>query len=107
MKLYLNRRIVFGLFLSIAVVLGLGLTSYLYFNEFLKINRWGTHSRKVLYHAEQVRSFAMEIENAQRGYGLTGNELFLENFDNSVSQIRLHLHELDSLVADNAEQRPR
>ncbi|GHN02481.1 histidine kinase [Cytophagales bacterium WSM2-2] len=49
----------------------------------------------------------MEIETAQRGYGLTGDELFLAPYTGAVSAIRTHLHELDSLVTDNQTQHDR
>ncbi len=107
MKLYLQKKIVLGFCFSIVVIFGLALTSYLYFNKMIEITRWASHARRVLYHAEQVRSFSVEIETAQRGYGLTGNELFLEPYQNSINTIRIHLKELDSLTTDNALQHQR
>ncbi len=107
MKVYLQRSILVGFFFSIVVVLGLALTSYLFFNRLLEITKWGTHARRILYHTEQVRSLSVEIETAQRGYGLTGDELFLEPYKGAVKATRIHLKELDSLTSDNTNQHSR
>lgn len=107
MKIYLQRNILLGFLFSILVVLGLAFTSYLYFNKMIEITRWASHARRVLYHAEQVRSFSAEIETAQKGYGLTGNELFLGAYGNTIFAIHTHIKELDSLTLDNPVQHNR
>lgn len=107
MKIYLQRNILFGFVFSIFVVLGLALTSYLYFNKMVEVTRWAAHARRVLYHSEQVRSLSVEVETAQRGYALTGDELFLEPYLGATKAIRSHLKELDSLTTDNAVQHER
>ena len=107
MKIYLHQNMLLGFFSSIVVVLGLALTSYWYFTRMIEITRWAAHARRVLYHSEQVRSFSAEIETAQKGYGLTGDELFLESYDNTILAIRAHLKELDSLTSDNPLQHDR
>src|SRR5258706_6385100 len=107
MKLYLQRNILLGFLFSMTVVLGLALTSYLYFNNMLESTKWAAHARRVLYHAEQVRSVAFEIETSHRGYGLTGDEQFLDSYPGAVTAIRNHLRELDSLTFDNPTQHKR
>src|SRR4051812_27937198 len=107
MKIYLQRNILFGFVFSILLILGLAFTSYLYFNKMIEVTRWAAHARRVLYHSEQVRSFSVEIETAQRGYGLTGDELFLEPYQGAIKAIRSHMKELDSLTADNPSQHDR
>jgi signal transduction histidine kinase len=107
MKIYLQRNILLGFFTSIIVVVGLALTSYLYFNGMLELSRWVSHARRVLYHSEQVRSFASEIETAQKGYGLTGDELFLGPYVETKKLIQNHLRQLDSLTTDNQGQHDR
>ena len=104
MKIYLNRNIILGFLFSILLVLGLAFTSYLYFNKMIEVTRWAAHARRVLYHSEQIRSFSVEIETSQRGYGLTGDALFLEPYQGAIKTIRSHLKELDSLTSDNSTQ---
>ena len=104
MKIYLNRNIILGFLFSILLVLGLAFTSYLYFRKMIEVTRWAAHARRVLYHSEQVRSFSVEVETSQRGYGLTGDELFLEPYQGAIKAINSHMKELDSLTSDNATQ---
>src|SRR5579859_900156 len=107
MKLYLQRNILLGFFFSIVVVLGLALTSYFYFTRMIEVSRWAGHARRVLYHSEQVRALSSEIETAQKGFGLTGNDLFLGPYEKIKEEVRAHLKELDSLTADNPIQHSR
>ncbi|HEV8514861.1 MAG TPA: CHASE3 domain-containing protein [Cyclobacteriaceae bacterium] len=107
MKIYLNRNIILGFLFSIILVLGLAFTSYLYFRKMMDVTRWAAHARRVLYHSEQVRSFSVEVETSQRGYGLTGDKLFLEPYQGAIKAIRSHLKELDSLTSDNPTQHGR
>lgn len=107
MKIYINRKIFIGFLSSIAVVLGLAVFSYLYFTELISVTRWSAHSRRILFHSEQIRSYAMEMETAQRGYGLTGEEVFLKSYPESEQLLQSNLKDLDSLVQDNTIQVPR
>src|SRR5258708_5356828 len=107
MKLYIQRGTLIGFLLSIAIIAGLGFTSYLFFNGFLQITRLGSHARKILYQAEQVRSFAVEMETLQTGFCLTGSGEFLEPYPRMLREIRLHAKELDSLTRDNPAQQER
>src|SRR5260221_14058033 len=107
MKIYLQPNMLFGFFISIAVVLGLAFTSYLYFNKMMAVTQWAAHARRVLYHSEQVRSFSSDIETAQKGYGLTGNELFLGPYRKTIEGIHTQIRELDSLPSDNPPKHPK
>ena len=107
MKLYIKRKILIGLIASIAIILTLGLFSYSYFNGVMQVMKWSAHARKVQYHAEQVRSYAVEVETSQRGYGFTGNELFMKSYPYAIQMATVHLNELDSLTRDNASQQKR
>lgn len=107
MKIYLHRKILLGFLASIVIILGLGFSSYLYFSEVMKVTRWGSHARKVLFHAEQVRYFAIEIASGPRGYALTGDESFLEHYASYVESAKAHIHDLDSLTKDNRAQQER
>ena len=65
-------------------------------------------------HTEQVisvsNSILMDLANhgsGIRGYLLTENELFLESFYNSISDIRIHFNELNKLTNDKLKQQKR
>jgi len=106
MKLYIRRKILIGLIVSIAFILVLGLFSYVFFNNVMTATRQSAHSRRIQFHAAQVHSFIVEMETAQRGYGFTGDERFLDQYPHAIEQVNLHLAELVSLT-QNQQQAQR
>lgn len=107
MKLYINRNILWGLIISIAIIIGLGILSYVYFLNLSGSTQWTNHARRVIQVSEEVRSTLVLIENAQRGFCLTGDEAFLKSYDPSVSTVGVLVPELDSLTRDNIDQQSR
>ncbi|HMJ70223.1 MAG TPA: CHASE3 domain-containing protein [Cyclobacteriaceae bacterium] len=107
MKLYINRNILWGLISSIIIILGLGVLSYWYFASLSAATQWTNHARRVLQNTEQVRSMLIAIENSQRGFSLTGDDVFLRSFDGNVTGLHDLVNELDSLIKNNEAQRAR
>ncbi len=83
------------------------MSSFFYLKNVIEKSRWGAHARQVLYHAEQVRSYVMEIQTAQLRYALTGNPDFLKTYPDALRSVRNYITELDSLIADNPRQEER
>jgi signal transduction histidine kinase len=104
MKLYINRKVLWGLLASIVIILGLGILSYWYFVSLTAATQWANHARRVLQNVEEVRGVLIVVENSQRGYTLTGDESFLKSFDKNVSTLDQLMHELDSSTVDNEIQ---
>ncbi|HZY81354.1 MAG TPA: CHASE3 domain-containing protein [Cyclobacteriaceae bacterium] len=107
MKLYINRKVLWGLIISIAIILGLGILSYSYFINLSAATQWTNHARRVIQNAEEVRSTMVVIENAQRGFSLTGDESYVRSFTKNVSDLDVAVNELDSLTKDNETQQSR
>jgi signal transduction histidine kinase len=104
MKLYINRNILWGLIVSILIILGLGILSYSYFFNLSAATQWTNHARRVLQNVEEVRNMLVVLENSQRGFSLTGDETFLRSFERNEVSIHELVNELDSLTRDNATQ---
>ena len=104
MKLYINRKVLWGLIVSIGIIVGLGILSYWYFLNLTAATQWANHARRVLQSVEEVRGVLILLENSQRGYSLTGNEQLLKSFDANVANLDLLVNELDSLTVDNRVQ---
>ena len=77
MKLYLNRKILSGFILSIAVLLSLGAASFLFIKKVVATSRSGTNSQQILLNSEHVLALAAELETAPLKYAITGEEKFL------------------------------
>jgi signal transduction histidine kinase len=104
MKLYINRRILWGLIVSITIIVGVGILSYWYFLSLTASTQWANHARRVLQNVEEVRSMLVLVENSQRGYSLTGDENFRKSFDRNLVNLDALVNELGSSTIDNPIQ---
>lgn len=107
MKLYINRNVLWGLIISIVIILGLGILSYWYFISLSEATKWTNHARRVIQDVEDVRSRLILIENSQRGFALTADETFLKSFEGNIPALNEIVAELDSLTKDNETQTGR
>ncbi|HLF46078.1 MAG TPA: PAS domain S-box protein [Chitinophagaceae bacterium] len=65
------------------------------------------HTNKVILQAEEIRTQASEMQNAIRGFLITGDEIYLPLFINAASVIDDHILRLKKLTKDNAIQQAR
>ncbi|QDV27444.1 Autoinducer 2 sensor kinase/phosphatase LuxQ [Aureliella helgolandensis] len=64
-----------------------------------------SHSNHVLAGLRLVEAAVMDAESGQRGFLITGDEAYLEPFDDAVRRVRASLNSFASLIQDNATQR--
>lgn len=62
------------------------------------------HTQEVLEQILEISANFRTAESRQRGYILTEERQYLENFQDSLSQVDAHLQNLKKLVADNPER---
>jgi PAS domain S-box-containing protein len=91
---YLDKRIVIGFLMALLILAGLAIYSFLSARRLQSGRDMVAHSHEVLYNAQRVLAVAVNIESAQRGYGLTGRPEFLDAFKSSVDAINLHYERL-------------
>jgi methyl-accepting chemotaxis protein len=65
------------------------------------------HSYHVLQKAEQVSKLLVDAETGQRGYLLTGEDRYLEPYNNAIQTMDPVIAELTQLTADNPRQQAR
>src|SRR4051812_6190526 len=103
-KIHLNKRIILGFFIAIGTLTWLAIYSYRNTSQLISSSQWVAHTNDVLYHAEKVGAVASAIEIGQRGYALTGNEKFLEPYNQARNAIHAHYETVQTLTRDNPEQ---
>jgi len=101
MKLYINRKILGGLVISIMIIVGLGILSYQYFLSLTAATQWTSHARQVLQNVEEVRSMLVFIENSQRGHTITGEESYMRSVDESIKKLNNLVTDLETATRDN------
>jgi len=90
--------IALGLFVVAALALNFNLTRQ---SDSLG---WVDHTNQVLRNISAVESRILQAESGERGYLLTGESSYLDNYNNSQSEIPKLLEVLRRLVTDNPDQ---
>jgi PAS domain S-box-containing protein len=66
-----------------------------------------SHTNQALYNIEQVLATTTSLESSARGYVLTEDNIYLEDFNKLNLQANTYLKKLEELVKDNPEQEER
>lgn len=103
----LERNIFVGFGLALVLVIVLCLTLYYNASHFLEMNAWVEHTRQVIKETDEIDSALKDVESSMRGYVISGDEKFLENYEHAQQEIALHLAAVRSLTADNPHQQQR
>jgi PAS domain S-box-containing protein len=102
-----QRKVQAGFALALVclgVVGVISFTSVTRLNEEAELTR---HSDEVIASLRLLLSSATDVETAQRGYAITGDERFLDPYRDARTRIDGQLAQLRTLTADNPEQRRR
>lgn len=98
------RGKVAGLATASAVLFLAAVLSYLVLVRQLEDHEWIIHTHTVLEKLGEVRSNVTEVEAGERGYLLTGDDVYLAPYDRGARELRRNLNELRQLVGDDAKQ---
>ena len=93
-----------GLALVLAFFLLSGITAYRNIEVLRTDSEKIWHTHEVLVSLDELFSTAQDAETGQRGYLLTGNDRYLEPYQNAVSAVGSRLEEVASLTKDNPAQ---
>ena len=104
MKSTLNRNLAIGFGFSLLLLLASSIASYLSIDSLLSSSRWVNHTYEVMAKLDHAGSQLKEAESSQRGYLLSGDELFLEPYSLSRDEALRNIQEVKKLTADNIVQ---
>ena len=94
-----------GFALAMLVILVMGGTLYAVSQSQLESSRWGNHSQEVLRALTDIDASVSAAESAQRGYLLSGNEIFLTERDRTIGKANTSVQFVKKMTMDNAKQR--
>jgi signal transduction histidine kinase len=98
-------RSLIALLLGFAIVVAaVGATIWLYTSQQRSLE-WVNHTLRVETHLSTILSRMQDAETGQRGFMLTGNDMFLEPYKRARSRISDDLDTLARISADNPDQR--
>jgi len=98
-----ENKIVLGFVASVLALVGIGLLSYYTTKNLVGAEVWVNHTYQVIASIESGRAILIDAETAQRGYLLTGDDVFLKDSTNARAQVNAWVEKLRSDVSDNPE----
>jgi signal transduction histidine kinase/CHASE3 domain sensor protein len=93
--------------LAMLVLLLAGFLTYRQGGRNVAAEQWVRHTYEVLGELNATLSSMQDVETGSRGYVLTGEDSYLEPFNNAVRLIPQKIQHLRQLTADNPEQQRR
>nr|WP_022978913.1 methyl-accepting chemotaxis protein [Ideonella sp. B508-1] len=96
-----------GFAVIVAILLVLTGTSYYSFSSLTEGNRWNVHTYEVLAEVNSALTSLVNIETGERGFGLAGDDAFLEPYRDGMTAFKTHWSQAKKLTADNPKQQER
>jgi methyl-accepting chemotaxis protein len=89
------------------LMLALAVVGYSSASTSLERERWVAHTQQVLGDLSRMLSDMQDAETGQRGFIITGLEVYLEPYQAGIAQVEEHRKNLMKLTADNPKQQRR
>lgn len=99
-----KRNLIIGFGISLLLLIISAVASYVSIDNLLRSADLVNHTNEVQKKVEGVLSILRDAETGQRGYLLTGDEIFLEPYNGSYDRASLLINDVKKLTEDNPEQ---
>jgi methyl-accepting chemotaxis protein len=107
MKWNVGTKLAAGFGLALLIFVIVGAISYWNTSQFIAAAEWRKHTYEVLGKLDDVTSLIKDVELGQRSYVLTGEESFLEPYQNALGKLDPDVQELRRMTEDNPRQQTR
>ena len=107
MKWTVARKIIGVTAVGLLALLVVGCLSFINTTNLEKTAGWVTHTHQVLQAKDTVLSFLKDAETGQRGYLITGEQRYLEPYNNASASLTQAIGKLRELTIDNPAQQQR
>lgn len=104
MKLVIERQIQIVFIIALILLLALGFFAYQSSKVMNNALDSEKHTQKVLLKLNNTLGLLIDIETGGRGFVITGDETYLEPFNDANQKINQYLSNLRELTADNPKQ---
>ncbi|WP_281234121.1 response regulator [Flavobacterium gelatinilyticum] len=99
-----KRNLLISSLVSLLVLTISSVASYISIKSLLNSNFWVNHTQEVIYNLNEGSSIITEAQTSMRGYLLTGDEQFVDRFNDSEAKSNSYFEKLDQLTNDNPSQ---
>ncbi|AOC97264.1 Signal transduction histidine-protein kinase BarA [Flavobacterium anhuiense] len=100
-----KRNLLISSLVSLLVLTVSSVASFISIKSLLNSNFWVNHTQDVIYNLNEGSSIITEAQTSMRGYLLTGDEQFVERFNDAENKSNEYFEKLDELTSDNPSQR--
>ncbi|HEX8546753.1 MAG TPA: CHASE3 domain-containing protein [Cytophagaceae bacterium] len=104
MILTFERKLIIGFSFTIVILLSIAFYSYKINHNTVQTGQMIARTNECLYRIQGVMTMLVDIDAGQRGYMLTGNQVFLEPHTQAIADISFYIEKLKALVKDNSIQ---
>jgi signal transduction histidine kinase/DNA-binding response OmpR family regulator/CHASE3 domain sensor protein len=99
-----KRNLLISSLVSLLILMISSTASFLSIRSLLKSNYWVNHTQEVIYNLNEGMSVVTDAQTSMRGYLITGNEEFLEQYNDAERKSDSFFNKLDELTVDNPSQ---
>lgn len=99
-----KRNLLISSLVSLFVLTISSVASFVSIKSLLNSNFWVNHTQDVIYNLNEGSAIITEAQTSMRGYLLTGDEQFVDRFNESEAKSNTYFDKLEELTADNPPQ---
>jgi len=100
----LTKKLLLAFTAQLFVFVALLVVSHNTTNKMLLARQWTRHTEDVIQKADAVGMDLVNIETGERGYAITGKEMFLDPLTLGIRSLKSDYDTLNALTADNPKQ---
>jgi signal transduction histidine kinase/DNA-binding response OmpR family regulator/CHASE3 domain sensor protein len=99
-----KRNLLIGFGASLLILTISSVASFISITNLLESAGWVNHTNEVIRELDEIRAVMVDAETGQRGFLLTGEEVFLQPYENSKTRVMDALETVRRMTQDNPEQ---
>ncbi|WP_426485507.1 response regulator [Flavobacterium sp. 2] len=104
MKNNFKRNLLISSLVSLLVLTISSVASFISIKSLLHSNFWVNHTQEVIYNLNEGSAIITEAQTSMRGYLITGDEQFVDRYNESEAKSNSYFDKLDELTVDNTSQ---
>ncbi|MEJ0034256.1 MAG: CHASE3 domain-containing protein [Bacteroidota bacterium] len=107
MKSNFKRNLLIGFSVSLIVLMLSSVASFISINNLLESSNWVNHTNEVILNLKEVNEALIDAETGQRGFLITGEDEFLNPYQNARTRAFDALDKVKVLTMDNQQQQEK
>lgn len=99
-----KRNLLISSLISLLVLMISSTASFLSIKSLLDSNSWVNHTQDVIYNLNEGSAVITEAQTSMRGYLITGDEQFVERYNDAEAKSNVFFEKVTQLTVDNPSQ---